>query len=112
MKGSTWLFTIATFVGGIMVFSSGYGEVVRYLEQPTWTGLAMIAFWLVLLIFFVVTLGFIMYAVDRRVGNVKVKIGLFERLLGFTKDAILPEARVSPEAGNRVSAEAVNKENS
>ncbi len=93
MKGSTWLFTIATFVGGILVFSSGYAQVLQYLNTPTWAGLAMIAFWLALLVFFVVTLGFIMYAVDRRAGNVKVKIGLFERLLGQDKDAKLPESR-------------------
>ncbi len=93
MKGSTWLFTLASFVGGILVFSSGYNQVVRYLEQPTWAGLAMIAFWLTLLLFFVVTLGFIMYAVDRKVGNVRVKIALFERLLGYSKEAILPESR-------------------
>ena len=95
MKGSTWIFTIATFVGGILVFSSGYAEVLRYLNSPTWMGLAMIAFWLALLIFFVVTLGFIMYAVDRKAGNVKVKIAFFERLLGYDKDATLPESRES-----------------
>ncbi len=93
MKGSTWLFTLASFVGGILVFSSGYNQVLRYLEQPTWTGLAMIAFWLTLLLFFVATLGFIMYAVDRKAGNVRVKIALFERLLGYSKEAVLPESR-------------------
>jgi membrane-anchored glycerophosphoryl diester phosphodiesterase (GDPDase) len=93
MKGSTWLFTLASFVGGILVFSSGYNQVLRYLEQPTWTGLALIAFWLTLLLFFVVTLGFIMYAVDRKAGNVRVKIALFERLLGYSKEAVLPESR-------------------
>ncbi len=93
MKGSTWIFTIASFIGGILVFSSGYNQVLRYLDQPTWTGLAMIAFWLALLLFFVVTLGFIMYAVDRKAGNVRVKITMFERLLGHTKDAPLPESR-------------------
>ncbi len=93
MKGSTWLVTLVTFVAGILVFSSGYGETVRYLERPTWTGLAMIGFWLVVLLFLVATLGFIMYAVDRKAGNVRVKIALFERLLGYDKDAVLPESR-------------------
>ncbi len=94
MKGSTWLVTLVTFVAGIVVFSSGYAEVVRYLERPTWVGLALIAFWFVLLIFLVVSLGFIMYAVDRKAGNVKVKISVFEKLLGYKADAVLPEARV------------------
>jgi Na+/melibiose symporter-like transporter len=93
MKGSTWLVTITTFVAGIVVFSSGYGETVRYLERPTWQGLAMIGFWLVLLLFLVATLGFIMYAVDRKAGNVRVKIATFERLLGYPKDALLPESK-------------------
>jgi Na+/melibiose symporter-like transporter len=97
MKGSTWLVTITTFVAGIVVFSSGYGETVRYLERPTWQGLAMIGFWLVLLLFLVATLGFIMYAVDRKAGNVRVKIATFERLLGYPKDAVLPEARENKE---------------
>ena len=92
MKGSTWLVTLVTFVAGILVFSSGYGETVRYLERPTWMGLFMIGFWLLVLLFLVATLGFIMYAVDRKAGNVRVKIATFERLLGYDKDAILPES--------------------
>jgi preprotein translocase subunit Sss1 len=93
MKGSLWIIAIASFIGGIVTFSNGYGAVVRYLETPTWLGLLMIAFWLVLLLFLIGVMGFIMYVTDRKVGNVKVKIHLFERLLGFDKNAELPQKK-------------------
>lgn len=90
MKGSTWVFAIITFGAAIVTFSRGYNEVVRYLERPTPEGLAMIVLLLGLLVFLLGVMGFIMYAVDRRVGNVKNKVFLFERLLGYQKDALLP----------------------
>ena len=90
MKGSTWVFAIITFGAAIATFSRGYGEVVRYLERPTPEGLLSIVLLLGLLVFLLAVMGFIMYAVDRRVGNVKNKVFLFERLLGYSKDAVLP----------------------
>ena len=90
MKGSTWVFAIITFGAAIVTFSRGYNEVVRYLERPTPEGLGMIVLLLGLLVFLLAVMGFIMYAVDRRVGNVKNKVFLFERLLGYQKDAVLP----------------------
>ena len=90
MKGSTWLFAIVTFGAAIVTFSRGYNEVVRYLERPTPEGLATIVLLLGLLVFLLAVMGFIMYAVDRRVGNVRNKVFLFERLLGYQKDAVLP----------------------
>ena len=104
MKGSTWVFAVLTFGAAIVTFSRGYGEVVRYLERPTPEGLLSIVLLLGLLVFLLGVMGFIMYAVDRRVGNVKNKVFLFERLLGHSKDAVLPgsltdqiAARVSPQ---------------
>jgi TRAP-type C4-dicarboxylate transport system permease small subunit len=91
MKGSTWVFAIVTFLAAIVAFSRGYAEVVTYLGRPTPEGLVGIVFFLVVLVFLLAVLGFIMYAVDRRAGNVKNKVYLFERLLGFRKDAVLPE---------------------
>ncbi len=93
MKGSLWIIAITSFIGGIVAFSNGYNAVLRYLESPTWLGLSMIAFWLVLLLFLIGLMGFIMYVTDRKVGNVKVKIHLFERLLGYDKNAELPERK-------------------
>ena len=90
MKGSTWVFALLTFGAAIVTFSRGYGEVVRYLERPTPEGLLNIVLLLGLLVFLLAVMGFIMYAVDRRVGNVKNKVFLFERLLGYQKDAVLP----------------------
>lgn len=90
MKGSTWVFALLTFGAAIVTFSRGYGEVVRYLERPTPAGLLNIVLLLGLLVFLLAVMGFIMYAVDRRVGNVKNKVFLFERLLGFERDAPLP----------------------
>lgn len=90
MKGSTWIFAIITFGAAIVTFSRGYNEVVRYLERPTPEGLLNIVLLLGLLVFLLAVMGFIMYAVDRRVGNVKNKVFLFERLLGYQKDAVLP----------------------
>ncbi len=90
MKGSTWIFALVTFAATILTFSRGYAEVVRYLGRPTPEGLGLIALLLVMLIFLLGVMGFIMYTVDRRAGNVKMKVNLFERLLGFEKDAILP----------------------
>jgi hypothetical protein len=93
MKGSLWIIVIASFIGGIVTFSNGYNAVLRYLEAPTWLGLGMIAFWLVSLLFLIGVMGLIMYATDRRAGNVKVKIYLFERLLGYDRNAELPERK-------------------
>ena len=93
MKGSTWVFAIVTFGAAIVTFSRGYNEVVRYLERPTPEGLLSIVVLLGLLVFLLAVMGFIMYAVDRRVGNVKNKVFLFERLLGYQKDAVLPGSR-------------------
>lgn len=90
MKGSIWIFAIITFGAAIVTFSRGYNEVVRYLERPTPEGLLNIVLLLGLLVFLLAVMGFIMYAVDRRVGNVKNKVFLFERLLGYQKDAVLP----------------------
>ncbi len=103
MKGSTWVFAIITFGAAIVTFSRGYNEVVRYLERPTPEGLLSIVLLLGLLVFLLAVMGFIMYAVDRRVGNVKNKVFVFERLLGYSKDAVLPgslkdaAARASPQ---------------
>jgi hypothetical protein len=90
MKGSTWIFAIVTFVAAILTFSRVYGEVVRYLGAPTPEGLVTILAFGVLLIVLLGVMAFIIYAVDRRVGNVKNKVFLFERLLGYDKDAVLP----------------------
>jgi preprotein translocase subunit Sss1 len=92
VKGSVWIVAIATFVAAILTFSRGYGEVLRYFDRPTPQGLVTIILLLALLVFLIGVMGFIMYAVDRRVGNVKNKVHLFERLLGHNKDAVLPDS--------------------
>jgi hypothetical protein len=90
MKGSTWVFAIVTFGAAILTFSRVYGEVVRYLTRPTPEGLVTIIGFSVLLLFLLGVMAFIIYAVDRRAGNVKNKVHVFERLLGFDKNAELP----------------------
>jgi preprotein translocase subunit Sss1 len=92
MKGSVWVVAIITFVAAILTFSRGYNTVLRYFERPTPQGLVTILLLLALLLFLLGVMGFIIYAVDRRAGNVRHKIYLFERLLGFDKDAVLPSA--------------------
>ena len=89
MKGSVWVLTIAVFVAAIVVFSNGYGSVIRFFALPTPEGLLAVMGYLFLFILVMTVLAFIMYASERRNGNVKVKNALFERLLGY-KDASAP----------------------
>jgi hypothetical protein len=90
MKGTTWVITLALFIASMMVFSSGYSTVMTYFATPTLAGLVSIMGHLIALLALIATLGFIMYATERKAGNVKVKNHLFERLLGYAPDAPLP----------------------
>ncbi len=80
----------AVFVAAILTFSRAYNLLLRYFERPTGGGLATLALLVALLLLELGVLGFIMYATDRRLGNVKVKNALFERLLGHPPDEKLP----------------------
>ena len=90
MKGSMWLLSIITFIAAISVFSRGYGALMEFFKLPTTAGLFSVMFYLVILLFLLSVIGFIMYTTERKNGNVKVKNHLFERLLGYDKDAVLP----------------------
>jgi hypothetical protein len=90
MKGTTWVITLALFIASMMVFSSGYSTIMTYFATPTLAGLVSIMGHLIALLALITTLGFIMYATERKAGNVKVKNHLFERLLGYAPDAPLP----------------------
>lgn len=90
MKGTTWVVTIALFIASMLVFSSGYSTVMTYFAAPTLSGLVSIMAHLIGLLMLMAMLGFIMYATERRAGNVKVKNRVFERLLGYAPDAPLP----------------------
>lgn len=92
MKGSFWLASIVLFVAAVMVFSSGYATLVAYFATPTTSGLVSIMGHLMVLLALIGMLGFIMYATERKAGNVKVKNHLFERLLGYAPDAPLPKS--------------------
>jgi hypothetical protein len=95
MKGSMWLFSGITFFAAISVFSRGYAALMEFFKLPTSAGLFSVMFYLVILLFLLSVLGFIMYATERKNGNVKVKNHLFERLLGHDKDSVLPIPKVS-----------------
>lgn len=90
MKGTLWLVSAVLFVVSVVVFSSGYATLMAYFATPTTSGLVSIMGHLMVLIGLIGMLGFIMYATERRAGNVKVKNHLFERLLGHAPDAPLP----------------------
>jgi hypothetical protein len=95
MKGSMWLFTGITFFAAISVFSRGYAALMEFFKLPTSTGLFSVMFYLVILLFLLSVMGFIMYGTERKNGNVKVKNHLFERLLGYDKEAVLPTSKAS-----------------
>ncbi len=90
MKGTTWVITVALFIAAMLVFSNGYSTVMTYFATPTLAGLFSIMGHLIALLTLIAMLGFIMYATERKAGNVKVKNHLFERLLGYPPDAPLP----------------------
>ncbi|HEX2864985.1 MAG TPA: hypothetical protein VHN99_10490, partial [Deinococcales bacterium] len=93
VKPSLMVVTIVLFAGAVRVFSGGYNTLLRYFEQPTTTGLVSLAAWVAALIVLLAALGFVMYATERRLGNVKVKNHLFERLLGHGPNDPLPTPR-------------------
>ena len=95
MKGSMWLFTGITFFAAISVFSRGYGALMEFFKLPTTAGLFSVMLYLVILLFLLSVMGFIMYATERKNGNVKLKNQLFERLLGYDKEAVLPTPKAS-----------------
>jgi predicted transporter len=95
MKGSMWLFTGITFFAAISVFSRGYAALMEFFKLPTTTGLFSVMLYLVILLFLLSVMGFIMYASERKNGNVKLKNQLFERLLGYDKEAVLPTPKAS-----------------
>jgi hypothetical protein len=90
MKGTLWLVSIVLFIVSVMVFSSGYATLMAYFGAPTTSGLVSIMGHLMVLLALIGMLGFIMYATERKAGNVKLKNHLFERLLGYAPDAPLP----------------------
>jgi hypothetical protein len=98
MKGTLWLASIVLFVASVMVFSSGYATLMAYFGTPTTSGLFSIMGHLMVLLALIGMLGFIMYATERKAGNVKVKNLLFERLLGYAPDAPLQNQTVNQEA--------------
>ena len=83
MKGSVWVLTIAVFVVAIAVFSRGYASLMAFFALPTTAGLLSVMFHLALFLLVMSVLAFIMYASERRNGNVKVKNALFERLIAL-----------------------------
>ena len=95
MKGSMWLFTGITFFAAISVFSRGYAALMEFFKLPTTAGLFSVMLYLVILLFLLSVMGFIMYATERKNGNVKLKNQLFERLLGYDKEAVLPTPKAS-----------------
>ena len=95
MKGSMLLFTGITFFAAISVFSRGYGALMEFFKLPTTAGLFSVMLYLVILLFLLSVMGFIMYATERKNGNVKLKNQLFERLLGYDKEAVLPTPKAS-----------------
>lgn len=95
MKGSMWLFTGITFFAAISVFSRGYAALMEFFKLPTTAGLFWVMLYLVILLFLLSVMGFIMYATERKNGNVKLKNQLFERLLGYDKEAVLPTPKAS-----------------
>ncbi len=98
MRGSLLVLSALVFVLCIAVFSRLYATFMQYVNTPTPEGLLNIFVLFAALVLVMTVLGFIMYATERRMGNVKVKNALFERLLGYAPNAVLPKA-VLPEAG-------------
>ena len=96
MKPSLMIVTLLLFGGAVRVFSGAYNTMLRYFEQPTSLGLVTLSAWVLGLLVFLAALGFVMYATERRLGNVKVKNQLFERLLGQAPDALLPTQKAAP----------------
>jgi hypothetical protein len=78
---------IILFVLAIMVFSSGYGTLMKFFGNPSLELLMVFAGWFALELILLSMIGFIMYAADRRAGNVKIKNALFDRLLRIPRDA-------------------------
>jgi hypothetical protein len=91
MKGTLWLVSVVLFVVSVLVFSSGYATLMAYFGTPTTSGLVSIMGHLMVLLALIGMLGFIMYATERKAGNVKLKNHLFERLLGYAPDAALQD---------------------
>jgi hypothetical protein len=87
MKSSVMIFTLILFVLAIIVFSNGYGTLMKFFGTPTLALLLAFAGWFALELLLLSAMGFIMYATDRRAGNVKVKNALFDRLLRIPSDA-------------------------
>ncbi len=90
MRPSLLIASVAVFVGAIFAFSRAYNTLLAFFKQPSLAGLLEIALFVALLFLSIAALGFIMYATDRRKGNIKVKSPFFERLLGYRPDAELP----------------------
>ena len=90
MRPSVLIATIPVFVGAVVMFSRVYNTFLGYIDRPTPLGLLSLFLYTLALLATLTLLGFIMYATERRLGNVKVKNALFERLLGYPKDAELP----------------------
>lgn len=86
----------ALFVAAILVFSRAYNLVIEYFTSPTLSGLVTLLTLALALFAVLAALGFIMYATERRLGNVKVKNALFERLLGHSPEAQLGNAPEAP----------------
>lgn len=87
------ILALAAFAVAIVVFSNAYNSVLRFFEQPTELGLIRVVAYVLALIAVLAVLGLIMYATERRLGNVKVKNAFFERLLGYPPDSQLPSER-------------------
>jgi uncharacterized membrane protein len=87
MKASVMILTLVLFILAILVFSSGYGTLMKFFGAPSLELLLGFAAWFALELLILSAIGFIMYAADRRAGNVKVKNALFDRLLRIPNDA-------------------------
>lgn len=81
---------LAFFTLAIIAFSNAYNSVLRFFEHPTEAGLLRVVTYTIALLGTLTVLGLIMYATERRLGNLKVKNAFFERLLGYAPDAPLP----------------------
>ena len=91
----------ALFVAAILVFSRAYNLVIEYFSRPTLDGLVTLVGLALALFVVLAALGFVMYATERSLGNVKVKNALFERLLGHAPDAPLGRGETRPEESRK-----------
>jgi hypothetical protein len=87
MKPSVLVLSLVLFVAAIVVFSNGYGTLMRFFAAPTLELLVRFGLWFALELVLLTAMGFIMYATDRKAGNVKVKNAFFDRLLGIDPQA-------------------------